>query len=854
MKENLENRQQENQEIQDAGAKTAHVAGKAAAIYLGGKLGNVAYDKISQTKFGQKIEQGAGKIISKVPRVNKMNKKLNDSGLVDAADKAIDSVGGKGGNLAGGAAKQGVKSAGLPNRTPGTKKVGQSSANTESAPKALKNNRKGNSFNNLLSRKKGILSKKDSGESEDTTSDDIVDDDYSEGEDTTNSTFGIGIFSLKMKIILIVAAGAFFLLIILVVLMTASSAGSTDTSLAPILSVNDKGNLEGNHYYDPEESSDLYEEEVNFNNNIVGSEDGSIPGIISEYQTKYGVTLNLYMLEATLMYKDYIYYVTRLDNMSDDEYDKLMETDPDFHEKIYDFSEASNYIETVADLMVSSSGDGDSLSYYSDVSKNGDYYNKLLTSSFLTTYYEKVLAYDEYSDPQKLVDEIFDYAEYMRYAIEGDQQSTSIISDTMQVHLQTCHTPYNYKTISGVKVFDNPAATDNEELAPSIVSLVDYGVGVLYGEISGYTKQYANGNGENLKEGLKALLVASYSFMLGSRSWSRAGLDLHTTDLYYPTGNCRIVSCNPTTNSHYKKYDGDTYGTCKSTTSSTANHPALSESQLTKLRELVSEVFGEVMVKKGVTGSTFSGSKDIIYGNFYDSINNSSCNTDCLGQEEAIQDSKNGMSYRDILAKYYNSNNYDILNIKEGLYVENADYSNASYDGNVIFYDQGDYKSVQFCGRSGSSISSSGCGVTSMAIIVSTFTGSKQYNPEYMMKLAYSYHDCGPGISGTNASFFQKAAKKFGYSYRYASRSQGNQVIEALKTGNSMVIAHMGPGHFTNNGHYIVLSAVNESGKVYVQDPNNRRNSSKKGTGNGWYNLNMIASELKSGFYIITKG
>ena len=58
MMENYEKKQQEKKEMQDAGAKTAHVAGKAAASYFGGTIGNVAYDKISQTKLGQGIEQG----------------------------------------------------------------------------------------------------------------------------------------------------------------------------------------------------------------------------------------------------------------------------------------------------------------------------------------------------------------------------------------------------------------------------------------------------------------------------------------------------------------------------------------------------------------------------------------------------------------------------------------------------------------------------------------------------------------------------------------------------------------------------------------------------------------------------
>ena len=132
-----------------------------------------------------------------------------------------------------------------------------------------------------------------------------------------------------------------------------------------------------------------------------------------------------------------------------------------------------------------------------------------------------------------------------------------------------------------------------------------------------------------------------------------------------------------------------------------------------------------------------------------------------MGQVEAMNDAKNGMTYKEILAKYYDSSKYDLINIKEGLYIQGSEFENGSYDGNVIFYDQGDYKNVTFCGRSGASISSSGCGVTASAIVASTLLGNKQYDPVYMMNLAYSYHDCGSGIVGTNAGFFQKFAKKF---------------------------------------------------------------------------------------------
>ena len=822
-----QNNSQNNTQIakEEAGKNTAHVAGKAAANYFGGPVGGMAYNALSKTKAGQRLEKNVGKAIAKTPGLGNLNKKLNDTGAVDAANKATD----------------------LLSKNPsGKASSGLSNSNTPKALSPESRNSRQNSLYNQRKQNKPKENKKNDNSLENEDNKEEQEDNEGVNEfGETKDIFSFGFSKYKKKILLTLVIIASVLGIILLVAVAVGAFGSLDDVTSPIVSLNSDEDETANHYYDSD-NPDLLQEEINFNNEIMGSSDGSISGIVVDYQNEYGVALDTYVLDATLLYRYIAYYQLQIDNMTEEEYSSLLESNPGFNSQIYDFGEASEYIMTVADLMISSTGD----SYYSDVSKNGEYYTKLSQSSFFTSYYASVLAYDEYSDSSKLIDEIYEYAEYLREAMEGEKKSSHIISDSMNVHLQTCAQPYKLKTVNNVEIYDNPAATTNEAEAPSIVSLLDYGVGAIYGELSGYAKKYAAGQ-ENLKEGLKAFVVASYSYMLGQESYGRAGFDLKTTELYYPTGNCRLICCNPNTNSHYKHYNGDKYGTCMATTSSQANHPALSEYQLTRLRELVSEVFGEVMVKKGVTADTFSGSDDIKFGSYYNSVNNSDYHKNSLGQQEAIQDSINGMTYKEILAKYYDSNEYDIINIKEGLYVNEESYGDGEYSGDVIFYDQSDYKNVKFCGRSKASISSSGCGVTAMAIILSSLTGNKTYDPVYTMNLAYSYGDCGSGINGTNSSFFRKAADKFGFKYK--KTDSGSEVIEALKSGKSMVIAHMGSGHFTSGGHYMVLSATNSSGQVYVHDPNNKGNKNKRNTGNGWYDLNLIVSESKGDFHIITK-
>ena len=88
--EQLEQQEAQEQKETEAANKTAHVAGKAAATYFGGKAGAEAYDAISKTKLGKKLEEKAGESIKNNRQLNKAAQKLNDSGALDAADQVMD--------------------------------------------------------------------------------------------------------------------------------------------------------------------------------------------------------------------------------------------------------------------------------------------------------------------------------------------------------------------------------------------------------------------------------------------------------------------------------------------------------------------------------------------------------------------------------------------------------------------------------------------------------------------------------------------------------------------------------------------------------------------------------------------
>ena len=162
-------------------------------------------------------------------------------------------------------------------------------------------------------------------------------------------------------------------------------------------------------------------------------------------------------------------------------------------------------------------------------------------------------------------------------------------------------------------------------------------------------------------------------------------------------------------------------------------------------------------------------------------------------------------------------------------------YPNLFTLNEFVFYSQGDYH--QAYGQSGT-IASSGCGPTSAAMVLTYLTGETHDPVEvanYSVKNGYRCEG-----NGTYEALFPAVAKTYGLNCKQEEQTTSN-IIASLKAGN-VIIAHMGPGHFTSGGHYIVLKGLDENGKVIVADPNG-------GKRNGSWDASVIASESKGSMY-----
>ena len=103
-------------------------------------------------------------------------------------------------------------------------------------------------------------------------------------------------------------------------------------------------------------------------------------------------------------------------------------------------------------------------------------------------------------------------------------------------------------------------------------------------------------------------------------------------------------------------------------------------------------------------------------------------------------------------------------------------------------------------------------------------TGDTSLNPYAMAELAMEDGYCVEG-SGSSWSMMTELASKIGLSARELVFDE-DHIRSALSDGNP-IICIMGPGDFTESGHFIVLTGIDAQDEIRVNDPNSIKNSRK---------------------------
>jgi hypothetical protein len=153
----------------------------------------------------------------------------------------------------------------------------------------------------------------------------------------------------------------------------------------------------------------------------------------------------------------------------------------------------------------------------------------------------------------------------------------------------------------------------------------------------------------------------------------------------------------------------------------------------------------------------------------------------------------------------------------------------------VVYYNQTDERWGGRMYGTMHTVAVGGCGPTALAMVVSSLTGTMT-DPGEMARWAFDNGYCCDG-NGSYHSLIPGGGEAFGLTVT-GDVADAQQLVDAL-AGDKLAVVIMGPGHFTDGGHFIVLRGVMEDGKVLVADPVSVNKSERA------WDLELILREAK---------
>lgn len=124
----------------------------------------------------------------------------------------------------------------------------------------------------------------------------------------------------------------------------------------------------------------------------------------------------------------------------------------------------------------------------------------------------------------------------------------------------------------------------------------------------------------------------------------------------------------------------------------------------------------------------------------------------------------------------------------------------------------------------GGTVALNACGPTVMSMLYVYYTGDTGLDPASMA--AWADERVYAPTGATEWSFFTEGAERLGLSAKMINPDR-SVVSDALREGRPVVCV-VGPGDFTDGGHYILLTGIDGAGNVSVCDPNSPRTSARR--------------------------
>lgn len=161
--------------------------------------------------------------------------------------------------------------------------------------------------------------------------------------------------------------------------------------------------------------------------------------------------------------------------------------------------------------------------------------------------------------------------------------------------------------------------------------------------------------------------------------------------------------------------------------------------------------------------------------------------------------------------------------------------------GPMLYYNQADPLWRDYLWGGTDTFHEYGCGPTVCAMIANSFGNSPdQITPIVMAEWAVSNHDFARG-SGSYNTLIQNSLNAYGLNVVSRQDSISEDMIRGELQAGHLLVCLMGPGDFTDSGHFIILTSLNEDGTIAVADPVSLDRTKTS------YDASLIVSQLDSG-------
>lgn len=159
--------------------------------------------------------------------------------------------------------------------------------------------------------------------------------------------------------------------------------------------------------------------------------------------------------------------------------------------------------------------------------------------------------------------------------------------------------------------------------------------------------------------------------------------------------------------------------------------------------------------------------------------------------------------------------------------------------GPMLYYHQGDIRWGDFLYGGYDPMSAYGCGPTAAAMVINSFSEAS-VDPTDIAAWAsengyYALH------SGSYHSLIPDAMEAYGLQVESVTDRSSEHVSELLSSGY-ILVALMGRGTLTQNGHFVLFTKLLESGNISIADPVNYEHCTME------WDLAQLLSELKKSY------